>query len=778
MAQTAFARPDSKVKTGSISQSTSLVAGYETIAQRISKFVEHELKDKGIPSVAISLVDGNQVVFAQGYGTASPDGTKPATGDSVYRIGSVSKLFTDICVMQLVAAGKLDLDADIRKYLPEFQPRNPFGVPITLRQLMSHKSGIVRESPVGSYFDDTSPTLAATIASVNDTDLVYKPGTHTKYSNVGVSVAGLVVERLVGRPFEEHIRQTLLDPLEMPVSSFRATEAVEQNRAIGWMRSYHAPPTVAPNFALGTLPAGNLYSSMNELSHFMIALLNGGRYHGKQVVEAQVLESMLHPTVATSDKVNEYGIGFRLGELEGHRTFGHGGAVYGYSTQFVGIPTAKIGVATSASFDGASGFVKRLSEYALRLMLAQKAGKPLPAIEVSEPIAPALQRKLVGTYVGGEKLIRILEQEGGLALFDGTYLTRLRAQGSNLVVDDLEVYGPSMGLAEEGRLLMNDRAFSKIEEPCPQPPPSRFARLIGEYGWDHNVLYILEDRGQLWALIEWFYFYPLTEVSPNVFAFPPEGLYHGEHLVFGEEGEKPAPYVTAASVRFNRRPVGLEGDKPFQIQPTKPVEELYRIARAASPPHETNRPRPFDLVELIALDPSIKFDIRYATKNNFLGTEFYKEARAFMQRPAAEALVRVHKNLMKKGYGLVVYDAYRPWYVTKMFWEGTAGDQHKFVADPSQGSKHNRGCAVDVTLVELKTGKAVEMVSGYDEMSFRSYPFYPGGASNSRWYRSLLRDAMLEEGFTGYETEWWHFDYKDWEQYPIGTVSFEEIQTE
>jgi D-alanyl-D-alanine dipeptidase len=218
-----------------------------------------------------------------------------------------------------------------------------------------------------------------------------------------------------------------------------------------------------------------------------------------------------------------------------------------------------------------------------------------------------------------------------------------------------------------------------------------------------------------------------------------------------------------------------EVDKPFQIKPLKPVDELYKIARSATPPQEPERPRKFDLVELTSLDPTIKLDIRYAMKNNFMGAAFYKQARAFMQRPAAEALVRVHNSLKEKGYGLEIYDAYRPWYVTKMFWDGTPPEQHDFVADPQKGSQHNRGCAVDLTLYELKTGKAVSMVSGYDEMSQRSNAFYEGGTAEERSHRELLREAMQREGFTVLPAEWWHFEYKDWEQYPIGTVSFEEI---
>jgi CubicO group peptidase (beta-lactamase class C family)/D-alanyl-D-alanine dipeptidase len=763
-------------KTPGVAQGSIMVDGYEEIGRRLTEFIEGQLKDKDIPSVSIALVDGDQIVFAQAYGAASADGKKPATTASVYRVGSVSKLFTDVCVMQQVAAGKLDLDADVRKYLPDFGPENPFGVPISLRQLMCHQSGVVRESPVGHYFDDTSPSIADTIKSINSTTLIYKPGTRTKYSNAGVSVAGHVVERLTGKPFETYIREVLLDPLEMPNSGFVTNDAIENVRSIGWMRSHHAPKFVAPNFALGTLPAGNLYSSMPELSHFMIAVLNGGEYRGKRVIEKQVLESMLKPVEASDDNLHQYGIGFRMGQLDGHRTFGHGGAVYGYSTQFLGLPDEKVGASASASVDGANGVMRRLTEYAARLLVAKKANKPLPDFDETKPIPRETIDKLVGTYAGGSKFIRIFEEGGEVYLFDDAYRKRLRTSGNDFTVDDLTGFGPTIKRTKDGRLLYSDRAWTRVPEPKPSPSPSRFKNLIGEYGWDYNVLYIYEDRGQLWALIEWFDYCPLTEIAPNVFAFPEEGLYHGEQIVFETDGDHPATCAVAASVRFNRRPVGLEGDKPFRITPTEPVEELYRIARAATPPKEYNRPRSFDLVELTTLDPTIKLDIRYASTNNFMGTPFYKQARAFLQRPAAEALVRVRKRLADKGYGLMVHDGYRPWYVTKMFWEGTTPAQHDFVADPAQGSKHNRGCAVDLTLYDLKTGEAVKMVGGYDEMTQRSYPFYPGGTSLERWHRDLLREAMESEGFAVFPMEWWHFDYQDWEQYPIGTVSFEEIK--
>ncbi len=216
-------------------------------------------------------------------------------------------------------------------------------------------------------------------------------------------------------------------------------------------------------------------------------------------------------------------------------------------------------------------------------------------------------------------------------------------------------------------------------------------------------------------------------------------------------------------------------DSTFRITPVRPVEELRKEALAAQPPRETGPFRKPELVELIQLDPTIKLDIRYATTNNFLSTPMYSQARAFMQRPAAEALVRAHQALKKEGYGLLIHDAYRPWYVTKMFWEATPEDKKIFVADPKEGSKHNRGCAVDLTLYDLKTGAVVQMPSGYDEMSERAYADYAGGTAEQRDRRAILRWAMEKEGFTVYPQEWWHFDYKDWKQYPVMNARFEEM---
>jgi len=226
---------------------------------------------------------------------------------------------------------------------------------------------------------------------------------------------------------------------------------------------------------------------------------------------------------------------------------------------------------------------------------------------------------------------------------------------------------------------------------------------------------------------------------------------------------------------FTRIDAGTDPAHFYHVKPVRPVAELREKALKLSPPAETGPFRETDLVELVTLDPAIHLDIRYASANNFLSTPVYTEARAFVQRPAAEALLRVLHKLQPLGYGLLIHDAYRPWYVTKIFWDATPPEGKLFVADPQKGSKHNRGCALDLTLYDLSTGEPIEMPGLYDEMSLRSFPNFPGGTSLQRWHRDLLRRAMESEGFTVNEDEWWHFDYKDWKQYGILNVPFEKI---
>lgn len=312
--------------------------------------------------------------------------------------------------------------------------------------------------------------------------------------------------------------------------------------------------------------------------------------------------------------------------------------------------------------------------------------------------------------------------------------------------------------------------------PKPAPAPERWRGLIGEYGPDDDVIIVFERDGKLVALLKHTEVEILEEVDEHTFKFPSPGPHAQQHLTFERDATGRATQLAVDAVVVKRRQIEPESGNQLHVTPVRPVADLMKEALAAQPPNETGEFRETDLVELTKLDPTIRLEVRYATTNNFLGTKFYSQARAFMQRPAAEAVARANQKLKEYGYGLLIHDAYRPWYVTKVFWDATPEDKHIFVADPAKGSRHNRGCAVDLTLYDLKTKKPIEMVSTYDETTARAYPDYPGGTSLQRWHRKLLRDVMESEGFTVYEAEWWHFDYKDWQKYRIGNVRFEDLK--
>lgn len=327
-------------------------------------------------------------------------------------------------------------------------------------------------------------------------------------------------------------------------------------------------------------------------------------------------------------------------------------------------------------------------------------------------------------------------------------------------------------------LLLQDPAGKSLHpsiEQIPALPKEEWRGLIGEYRFDRQKATVFERAGQLFLIIDGREPLLLTEQSEGRFTCKLSGTREPTLLSFTRDSKGLASGFALNGRTWKLDPLARHDEIAFRIQPQRPLVELTREAGAARPPEQKGEFAKPDLVDLATLDPSIKFDIRYATANNFLGAPVYSTAKAFLQRPAAEALLRVHKRLFSEGYGLLVHDAYRPWSVTKVFWEATPQAQRIFVADPSIGSRHNRGCAVDLTLYEVSSGRAVRMPGGYDEFSDRSYPDYLGGTTRERWHRDKLRRAMEREGFTVFEAEWWHYDFRDWKKYPVWNVPLEKV---
>lgn len=750
---------------------------YQDAVKALDEFIAREVKEKDIPALSIALVDDQEMIWAKGFGFQDPARKTPASPKTVYRVGSVSKPISALLLMILVELGLIDLDMPVQRYVPDFNPKNTSGKEITLRQILSHRSGLIRESPVGSYFDHTEPDLEKTVASLNGLELVYPPEKKTSYSNAAVALEGLVIQRTQKEDFVKLIERKLLVPIGMKESSYATSAEVEKNLARALMWTYHGRQFPAPPFKMSMLSAGNCYSTVEDQAKLLSFLFAGGvTKTGERLLKKETLEKMYEIQFAKPGDKAGFGLGWFVAELEGKKWIGHGGAVYGFATQFAALPEEKLGVIVCASRDVANGLTRRIADQALKHVLAVKHGKALPAIEQTTPLTYEEVHKFAGRYERDGKGFELIPSDDKLYLLpiQGGMRLELRREGKDLMPDDVQAFGPRLRF-EDKTLVVNKDRFAKVEVKKPAPCPADLRELIGEYGHDHNVLFLLERDGRLNALIEWVFLYPLTSIGKDQYEFPDFGLYHGDKVIVHRDEKGNVAKVTAGNVDFQRRGA-LGAGETYKITPRRSVEELRKEALKAEPPKEKN---PFfkkaDLVDLTALDKTIRLDIRYASENNFLGTPVYPSARAFMQRPAAEAVVRVHQKLKKEGYGLLIHDAYRPWHITKVFYDATPEKFHHFVANPLKGSRHNRGCAVDLTLFDLKTGKAVEMPSGYDEFTDRAYPDYLGGTSLERWHRSLLRRVMEAENFKVYEAEWWHFDFRDWRNYPIGNKTFEEI---
>lgn len=181
-----------------------------------------------------------------------------------------------------------------------------------------------------------------------------------------------------------------------------------------------------------------------------------------------------------------------------------------------------------------------------------------------------------------------------------------------------------------------------------------------------------------------------------------------------------------------------------------------------------------ELVEVVKLNPNIRLDIRYATKKNFTGKKVYSSAKCYLQREAALALIKVQNELEKEDLGLKVYDGYRPLSVQKIFWE-LFPNPH-YVANPEKGSIHNRGIAIDLTLVNLKTGKELKMPSEFDDFSEKAHRNYGAMKPDIKKNCKKLEDVMVKYGFIPYQNEWWHFNWKNWHKFTVLDISFEELE--
>jgi CubicO group peptidase (beta-lactamase class C family)/D-alanyl-D-alanine dipeptidase len=711
------------------------------------------------PGSAVAVMKDGRIVYARGYGMADLDHDVIITPATVFHVASVSKQFTAAAVLLLEQDGKLSLDEDIRTYVPELPD---FGARITLRHLLHHTSGLRDQWDLlglagWRYSLDLITDADVLAVMARQKDLNFRPGERYLYCNSGFTLLAQVVKRVGGKSLREFTTERIFAPLGMASTHFRDDHAeIVKGMAYGYVPAGPTFRLSVTNF--DTVGATSLLTTVEDLARW------DENFYDPTVGGRALISKMLERGTLNDGTVLDYAAGLVIGTYKGLNTVDHGGSDAGYRSDLLRFPDQHFSVAVLSNTPNDPG---ALARQIADIYLAKEL-KPEPPRPEPQGLKLPAERlaRLAGIYHArvDDGLCWILLQNGVLRMrtLPGDPGTELRA----LAEDRFKPAGRALELrfepAPKGgmRLTATPGGTAKptVYERAEEFKPT--AAQLGEYAGEYRsaeiepVYRIAVRGGDLF--LERLKWNPgrLTPAIRDLFTSP-----LGTFRFVRDKRDK------VSGILLNRgRILGFKFDKTADA----------RIDRNR-PPLEMGDFRHPDLVELTALDPSIRLDIRYARKDNFTGRPVYPEARAFLQRPAAEALVRVQRALEDKGYGLVVFDGYRPWAVTKLFWDITPEDKKNFVADPAEGSKHNRGCAVDLSLIDLKTGGEVEMPSAFDEMSKRAAADFAGGTPEQRARRDLLRRAMEKEGFEVYPDEWWHFDYKDWRLYRILNIPFAQV---
>lgn len=291
----------------------------ETDFAAVDAYVEAQRQALHVPGLALAIVQGDQVAYLHGYGQATPGG-RAVTPQTPFMIGSVTKSFTALAIMQLVEAGKVAVDAPVQRYLPWFRVADPHAsAQITLRHLLNQTSGFSNGSGVQELMasDLSDAAIEAGVRRLADDTLAHAPGTVYEYSNVNFNILGLIVQTVSGQSYERYIQEHIFDPLEMQHSFTSLNRAAAAGMASGHLIWFGMPTPKDVLFNRGALPSGHLMSSAEDMAHYLIAQLNDGRYGKVSVVSPQGIAAMHQPAVPTQTPETYYGMGWGIDQIDG-----------------------------------------------------------------------------------------------------------------------------------------------------------------------------------------------------------------------------------------------------------------------------------------------------------------------------------------------------------------------------------------------------------------------------------------------------------------------------
>ena len=377
----------------------------------LEKVVLDELRETKTPGAAIAIVNGGRVVYAKGFGVRDVETNTPVTPDTLFRLGSTTKMFTGAAAVVLAEQGKIKLDAPVGDYAKGLPPKLSR---VTAHQLLSNAAGVADFSPPSVSHDDAA--LAAMVRGWKDDALFGEPGKVYSYSSPGFWLTGYVIEEAGGKPYADMMEELLFKPLGMARTTFRPHMAMTYPLALGHNTQDGKAAIIRPAFNnVAMWPAGSIFSSAGELSRWAIALMNNGRLEEKQVLPPTLLAKLAgEHTAMPGEPSVHYGYGLLNFKDRGARLVMHGGFSRGYGSMIQMVPERGFAVIAVANRSGET--LRRTTEKAkdLFLKLAPQAAQPRQA----QPLAEGDAAKFVGRYVNGPQVWEVLAKEGRLFLKD------------------------------------------------------------------------------------------------------------------------------------------------------------------------------------------------------------------------------------------------------------------------------------------------------------------------------------------------------------------------
>jgi CubicO group peptidase (beta-lactamase class C family) len=381
----------------------------------LEKFALAELKETHTPGAAVAVVSGDRLVFAKGFGVANVETGAPITPDMLFRVGSVTKMFTAAVLVSLAEDEQIALNEPIGKYVRGLNAELSL---VTAHQLMSHTAGMTDESP-SDYGSHDDSALAGYVRSLNEDHFFTEPGRIFSYSNPGFDVAGLLIEKFGARPYAEVMSERLFKPLGMNRTTFRPTVAMTYALSQGHSLSETAKPAVIRPFAdnVAGWPDGFMFSSVNDLARFAIAFMNRGSIDGKQVLTPAVVATLSTPYTDIHSRFGfedgKYGYGLFVHEYRGARVVWHAGLMPGFGALFQMVPARRFAVIVLANRSGS--LLNKTAEKAMELMLPLGAKGKAKSERVTT-ISEAEISEYVGMYTNKPESAELLVKQGRFVL--------------------------------------------------------------------------------------------------------------------------------------------------------------------------------------------------------------------------------------------------------------------------------------------------------------------------------------------------------------------------